>query len=131
SGFVQQTWQYDPATDMYTRKADAPAVLSPNRLHGVALGGELHAFAGGFVGNAHVIYNPGTDAWRVGPSMPIGVTDPATGVLAGKAILVGGHPVAVTQIFDPATNSWSLGAPIAAAEGGIDSTAGAVVGASF
>src|SRR5262249_52653880 len=106
-------------------------VPSPFRVHGAVLGGELHSFAGGFVGTAHVIYNPTTDSWRVGPSMPVGVTDPATDALNGKAILVGGHPVALMQIFDPTTNSWSSGPPIAGAVNGIDNTAGAILGPSF
>jgi hypothetical protein len=131
SGLLQQTWQYDPATDGYTRKADAPLVPATNRLHGVALNGELHAFAGGFEGNAHVIYNPATDSWRLGPSMPFTATDPAVGVLGGKAVVVGGRPVAHNQIFDPATNSWSQAAPISGVAAGVDNTAGAVLGLTF
>ncbi len=131
SGFFTQTWQYDPATDTYTRRADAPFVPQTSRLHGVALNGEMHAFAGGFGGTAHVIYNPGADQWRVGPDMPVGVTDPAVGVLGGKAVLVGGQPQAVTQIFDPTTNQWSQGAPILGATNGVDNTTGAVLGKTF
>ena len=131
SGLLQQTWQYDPATDTYARKADAPALAATNRLHGVALGGELHAFAGGFEGNAHVIYNPTTDSWRLGPPMPFTATDPAVGALGSKAIVVGGRPVAHTQIFDPASNSWSQGAPISGAANGVDNTAGATLGLTF
>ncbi len=131
SGFVNQTWQYDPATNAYTRRADAPFVPQPQRLHGVALGGEMHAFAGGFSGTSHVIYNPSVDQWRLGPDMPVGVTDPAVGVLGGKALVVGGQPQALTQIFDPATNTWSQGAPIAGAVGGVDNTTGGVIGKTF
>jgi hypothetical protein len=132
SGFVTQTWQYDPAADTFTRKADAPSVGFNNlRLHGVALGGELHAFAGGFNGAAHVIYNPASNTWRTGPALPFGVTDPAVGVLGGKAWVVGGTPTARTQIFDPVTSTWSQGPQITALTNGIDNTAGAVLGASF
>ena len=130
SGFIQQTWQYNPATDTYTRKADAPVVPQPNRLHAVVLGGEMHAFAGGFEGNAHAIYNPATDSWHLGPVMPFTATDPAVGVLAGKAFVVGGRPIAHTQIFDPATGGWSQASPIGLATG-VDNTAGAVLGAVF
>jgi hypothetical protein len=131
SGFLQQTWQYDPANDTYTRKADAPAITTTNRVHGVVLNGELHAFAGGFEGNAHVIYNPVTNTWRTGPVMPFTATDPAVGALGGKAFVVGGRPVAHTQIFDPATNTWSQGAPIQGLATGIDNTAGTVLGSTF
>jgi len=131
SGFNTQTWQYDPAIDTYTRKHDAPPLLTNARVHGVALNGEMHAFAGGFEGNAHVIYNPVTDTWRTGPAMPFTATDPAVGVLGGKAMVVGGRPTAHAQIFDPATNSWSQGPAILAAATGIDNTAGAVLGPTF
>ncbi|HET7503739.1 MAG TPA: hypothetical protein VFK02_22115, partial [Kofleriaceae bacterium] len=131
SGFVTQTWQYDPVTDTYTRKADAPTIATTNRVHGAVLGGEMHAFAGGFEGNAHVIYNPVSNAWRTGPPMPFTATDPAVGVLAGRAFVVGGRPVARTQIFDPATNTWSQGATITGATTGVDNTAGAALGATF
>lgn len=131
SGFVQQTWQYDPATNAYTRKADAPVVPQPNRLHAVVLNGEMHAFAGGFEGNAHVVYNPATDTWRTAPLMPFTATDPAVGVLAGKAYVVGGRPIAHAQIFDPATNSWSQASAITGAVNGVDNTAGGVLGTVF
>ncbi|HEX3765718.1 MAG TPA: kelch repeat-containing protein [Kofleriaceae bacterium] len=129
SGFLQQTWQYDPATDTYTRKADAPAAAQA-RMHAVVLGGEMHAFAGGFEGSAHLIYNPTTDSWRAGPAMPFTATDPAVGVLSGKAMVVGGRPIAHAQLFDPATDSWSQASPIGISTG-IDNTQGAVLGATF
>ena len=131
SGLVTQTWQYDPATNAYTRKADAPVLPTTNRLHGVTLGDELHAFGGGFNGSSHVIYTPATDSWRVAPSMPFSATDPAVGVLGGKAVVVGGRPTAHYQIFDPATGSWSQGSPIGGATSGVDNTAGAVLGLTF
>ncbi|HEY0476340.1 MAG TPA: kelch repeat-containing protein [Kofleriaceae bacterium] len=131
SGLVNQTWQYNPATDSYTRKADAPMLSQNLRIHGVALGGEMHAFGGGFSGDGHAIYNPATNTWRLGPAMPFGVTDPAVDVVAGKAFVVGGRPVAHTQVFDPATGSWSQAAPITGATGGVDNTQGAVLGSVF
>ncbi|HEY0482445.1 MAG TPA: kelch repeat-containing protein [Kofleriaceae bacterium] len=131
SGFITQTWQYDPATDTFTRKADAPSLATNARVHGITLNGEMHAFAGGFEGNAHVIYNPITDTWRSGPAMPFTATDPAVGVLGGKAMVVGGRPTAHSQVFDPATNSWSQGPAITGVAAGVDNTAGAVLGPTF
>lgn len=129
SGFVQQTWQYDPATNLYTRKADAPAAAQA-RMHAVTLAGEMHAFAGGFQGTAHLIYSPATDSWRTGAAVPFPVTDPAVGVLAGHAMVVGGRPIAHAQIYDPSTDSWSQASPIGLSTG-IDNTQGAVLGATF
>jgi N-acetylneuraminic acid mutarotase len=131
SGFFTQTWQYDPATNSYTRKANAPLISQTFRVHGVAVNGEFHAFGGGFGGNSHVIYNPATDTWRTGAAMPFGVTDPAVDVLGGKVYVVGGTPVAHTQVYDPATDSWSQGAPITGATNGVDNTEGAVLGSVF
>src|SRR5262249_24452250 len=128
SGFVTQTWQYDPATDSYTRKAGAPSVSQNLRLHGVAVNGELHASAGGFNGTAHVIYNPATDTWRTGAAMPFGATDPVVDVLGNKVFVVGGTPVAHTQVYDPATDSWSQAGAITGATSGVDNTEGAVLG---
>jgi hypothetical protein len=131
SGFFTQTWQYDPVADSYTRKADAPSTPQNLRLHGAAVGGEFHAFAGGFQGSAHVIYDPATDSWRLGPAMPFPATDPAVDVLAGKLFVVGGTPVAHTQIFDPATETWSQTTAITSAANGVDNTEGAVLGSVF
>jgi N-acetylneuraminic acid mutarotase len=129
SGFITQTWAYNPATNTYTRKADAPAVAQA-RMHAAVLGGELHAFAGGFEGSAHIVYNPGSNSWRTAAPMPFTATDPAVGVVGGKAFVVGGRPTAHTQVYDPATNSWSQSSPIGVPTG-IDNTAGAVLGPTF
>jgi hypothetical protein len=129
SGFLQQTWAYDPVTNTYTRKADAPPVAQA-RMHAVVLGGELHAFAGGFEGSAHIVYNAGADSWRSAAPMPFTATDPAVGVLAGRAFVVGGRPTAHTQVYDPGTDSWSQAAAIGLATG-IDNTSGTVLGPTF
>lgn len=133
TGFINQTWQYDPATDTYTRKADAPFVPQTFRLHGAVFAGELHAFAGGFGGTAHAIYNAASDSWHNGPLMPTGVTDPAVDVFAGKIYVVGGRPAVLTQVFNPATNTWSQAAPVTGpgTTTGIDNTGGAAVGPAF
>jgi len=112
SGFGNQTWEYDPATDTYTRLADAP--ITASRMHADVIGDELHAFAGGFDGFNHVIYNTATNAWRIGPRMPFGVTDPGVVALGGKFFVLGGRrPIsprgAIVQIFDPQSNTWSQG----------------------
>jgi hypothetical protein len=131
TGFVTQTWQYDPATDTYTRKADAPVIPQTFRLHGAVFSGELHAFAGGFEGSAHVVYNAATDTWRTAALMPFTATDPAVDVFTGKIYVVGGRPTAHTHVYDPATNTWSQGATVTGATTGVDNTAGAALGASF
>jgi hypothetical protein len=131
SGFFNQTWEYDPATDSYTQKSNAPILSSNFEVHAVAIGGDMHVFAGGFEGTSHVVYTPATDTWTTATSMPFGVTDPAVGVLGDKIYIVGGQPTAHTQIFDPSTGGWTQGAPIDGAVGGVEGTMGAVLGLRF
>jgi subtilisin family serine protease len=131
SGFSFQTWEYDPAADTYTQKATPPFIANPFRVHGEALGDEMHAFAGGFGGTDHVVYNATTNSWRTAPSAPVGVTDPAVAVLGGKFYVVGGRPQALTQIFDPASNTWSQGPLVPGLPNGLDNTEGAALGDRF
>ena len=129
SGFGNQTWQYDPASDTYTRLADAPAFQA--RMHATVANNELRAFAGGFNGTNHFIYNASTDTWRVGPQLPIGVTDPAVGFISGKIYVVAGRPTARTQIFDLTANTWSQGPPVPGLPTGLDNTSGAMLGSKL
>jgi len=131
SGLGTQTWRYDPVADTYTPRANGPLLPGTARVHAAVLGGEMHVFGGGFNGSSHVIYNAVTNTWRIGPAMPFTATDPAVGVIAGKALVVGGRPIAHTQIYDPVTNSWSQGPAVAGAATGLDNTAGAVLGPIF
>lgn len=131
SGFGNQTWEYDPSTDGYTRKADAPPLPEEDQLHAVTLRGDIHVFGGGFHGSSHVVYTPATDHWTVAASMPFGVTNPAVGELGGKAIVAGGQPTAWAQIFDPATGSWTQTLAIAGEPNGIDSVMGATLNGRF
>src|SRR5712692_10418762 len=92
---------------------------------------ELRAFAGGFNGTNHFIYNASTDTWRVGPQLPIGVTDPAVGFISGKIYVVAGRPTARTQIFDLTANTWSQGPPVPGLPTGLDNTSGAMLGSKL
>jgi hypothetical protein len=53
------------------------------------------------------------NTWSNGAPMPIAVVGPVAGVLAGQIYVVGGasnfNPVADTQIYNPATNTWTTG----------------------
>ena len=128
TGFGTQTWQYDPVANVYTQKSNAPNLPWNTNLHGVALGGSLHAFAGANLGTSHVVYTPATDTWTTAPSLPFGVTDPAVGVIGGRAYVVGGSANGQTQIFDPTTNSWTQSAPLPGTTGGLSGTQGAALG---
>jgi uncharacterized repeat protein (TIGR03803 family) len=54
------------------------------------------------------------NSWSSGAVLPTGLQGPATGVIRGKVYVVGGATnsgsVAITQIYNPATNKWTAGA---------------------
>src|SRR5208282_494147 len=56
------------------------------------------------------------NTWTSGAAMPIATSFEATGVLKGQIYVVGGYTaseaIANTQIYNPATNSWSAGADL-------------------
>jgi subtilisin-like proprotein convertase family protein len=103
-------YAYDIATNSWTQLASMPqAVFVPG--FGI-IDGKLYV-ASGSIGaveltNALQIYDIATDTWSMGANVPIPVTGPGSAVLNGKLYLFGGGftPTAVTQIYDPATNSW-------------------------
>jgi len=57
--------------------------------------------------------------WTSGLPMPTATAGTAVGVINGQIYVVAGQascdsscpPLAITQIYDPATNTWSAGAP--------------------
>jgi N-acetylneuraminic acid mutarotase len=132
-------WQYNPATDTWTRKRDLP-VESSAGVSGV-INGKLYVLARcedcdnpdylppndpRFFG----AYNPATDQWtRL--ALPGGGRDHqhgAAGVIGGKLYVAGGQRTNALDIYDPATNHWSTGASM----GSIRAfTAGAVVGGNL
>jgi hypothetical protein len=64
--------------------------------------------------------------------MPTALNWPATGVINSKVYVVGGYTggpaTTLNQIYNPATDTWSTGAPIPAATA---QAAGAVVGTTL
>jgi len=125
-------WRYDPKADAYaTGFADMPLDLF--RIHGVWLpDGTVHVF-GGFDSeiNHHLIYDTVANAWSFAPAIPLRVIDPAT-VADGTLIYLAGSPAGPgflepghTQIFDPATSTWSEG-PRMPGPYGLDNTSGTI-----
>ncbi|MHC5010371.1 MAG: Kelch repeat-containing protein [Planctomycetota bacterium] len=59
-------------------------------------------------------YETGDDRWREVAPLPVTLAMPATVVLNGRILVVGGKPVdeapAAVYVYDPATNRWATGA---------------------
>jgi hypothetical protein len=110
---VNTLYEYMPPNLWSTR---APM---PTAVHSAGFGvinAKLYV-ASGNDGNGEVstlyIYDMPSDTWTTGAPVPVPVTGPGSAVLNGKLYLFGGGSpfpmsTAVTQVYDPVTNSWNL-----------------------
>jgi len=141
-GADHNVWRYDPKADSYSIQfRDIPRDLG--RIHGAWLpDGTVHVFGGNGPGtfDNHLVYDTIADAWSSLPPVPLAVLDPATVTDGTLIYLVGGnydHPrePAHTQIFDPATGTWSEGPPLPpwplVGDVGIDNTSGTIANGVF
>jgi energy-converting hydrogenase Eha subunit A len=115
---------YDPVTDSWTTMAPLPTAVVYTI--STVVDNKIYVFGNG---DTPQIYDPQTNTWRYGPSMPYSVSYGAvaatTGVCAAKKIYrLGGYVYSdeldpetslpkrgpLTQIFDPKTGTWSIGA---------------------
>ncbi len=120
---------YDPATNTWLTKASMPT--SRSEINAETVNGKIYVMGGRTAGpssttNITEIYDPISDSWSTGAPMPYSVVDYASAAIDNKIYAIGGqdeylfpNPPAAsdialncTQIYDPVTNSWSLGAPI-------------------
>jgi N-acetylneuraminic acid mutarotase len=128
--FVAHTWVHDPAVGGWVQRAPMPTARSGGGK--AVIDGKIYV-AGGRPpgGHAFEVYDPATDKWEKLPDMPTQRNHLAMVALNGKVIVAGGRfgPGAmsertnVVEIYDPATRSWSRGAPLPAAVGGITGAA--------
>lgn len=114
---------YDPKADTWSTKASMP-VPTRGAAHAKGFDGKIYIF-GGFDSswiNTTQIYNPSTNSWTLGAPIPSGsgvwYAAAATGD-DGKIYVIGGESDAGTnwtldlvQIYNPATDTWSLGTPM-------------------
>jgi|GEM_PF-1732704 len=109
---------YDPATDTWERRSPMPTArmaLSASVINGkiYIIGGRVSSPTYSDVSSVEV-YDPIADNWTTASPIPIPVGYHASTVLDGKIYVIGGCAgsavsVNLVQIFDPETNSWSLG----------------------
>jgi N-acetylneuraminic acid mutarotase len=115
---------YNPAEDSWTTKASLPTPLDISV--SATLDNKIYVFGVPFANAPHVtqIYDPANDTWGLGASMPyprfmafgIGAT---TGAFAPKRIYcIGGAQAyginidGINQVYDPATDQWTIGTPM-------------------
>ncbi|MBA2667778.1 MAG: galactose oxidase [Trueperaceae bacterium] len=71
-------------------------------------------------------WREGASEWERLPDMPVAVNHPAAVAIAGRLVVVGGfggpglqNPVDATQVYDPATDAWSLAASLPTVRGAL------------
>jgi N-acetylneuraminic acid mutarotase len=86
--FLNKTFAFDPATDIWTRKADMPTPRWGEV--SVQCLGLIHVFGGKTANQAntvHEIYDPVRDIWSTGPDIPASLADQGiSGVRFGEKI---------------------------------------------
>ncbi|KAK9845966.1 hypothetical protein WJX81_007112 [Elliptochloris bilobata] len=121
---------YNTSSDTWKRLVDLPG---PGRNHfpGVALDGLLYVLGGRTVPHPVKgvpqldrvdVYDPATDSWSSRAQMPTPRSGSAGGVVAGSIVMAGGEGnfaslkgvFPQTEIYNPATDSWSTGPDMAA-----------------
>ena len=110
-------FRYDPPTDQWTELSVTPVALGLPM--GGVIGGKLYATGG--PSGALLAYDPVTNSWSTKASLPNRRFSAAGVAFGGKLYVIGGfrevqdgvrEAVRTTSIYDPATNSWSNGAPL-------------------
>lgn len=116
AGRVNTLYAYDIASDTWTTKAPMPQALT---LPGFGvIDGKLYIAGGsadaGYL-NTLYIYEIATNTWiNPGAHLPQAIARPGSSVLNGLLYLYGGRlpdltPTTITQIYAPATNTWTYG----------------------
>jgi N-acetylneuraminic acid mutarotase len=107
------TLAFDPVT--HTWLSNLPPRPFPGNHHAAeVINGKLYLFGGfGFGSEGKVqIFDPSTDTWTLGASIPFATGSASTALINGKVYLaggiVGGHTVDSAAVYDPVTNSWGM-----------------------
>jgi N-acetylneuraminic acid mutarotase len=120
---------YDPETNSWTSRTSMPTArdsMQANVVNGkiYVISGEVsvvEAHPGAVFSDATEVYDPETDTWTSATPIPNHVAGYASAVLDNRIYIIGGateeppvgwHAVNTTQIYNPATDNWTVGAAI-------------------
>lgn len=126
SGYVSITDVYDPVTELWSQAAPIPV---PRAFVGGAVINGILYVVGGDNGGARSAalhaYDPVTDSWTTKAPMPTARAGAGAIAYDGKLYVIGGSTsvaytnpdyaaslTALAEIYDPATNTWSVGDPM-------------------
>jgi len=96
-------WQYDPASDSWTQRANFPVLI-----HGaVSFGTETHGYVGGgsTLANEFFEYDPILNTWTPVAPCPLTPGDVQCFSVQNKGYVYQGNQMVE---YDPATNSWTM-----------------------
>ena len=112
---------YTPGTNSWAFKAPMP---DANAYAGAAAVGGLIYIVGGMpaVATRNLEYNPELNTYALRAPVPVPVSHPAVAASNGRLFVCGSDAGAETSIYDPATDSWSLGPLLAAQRSGAAAT---------
>ena len=109
--------EYDPEADTWVFKASMP---TPRAYFAIAVYQNKIYCIGGTDDGVNEVYDPATDTWENKTSMPTARSALDANVFGGKIYLIGGFisndvgsggvRVALNEVYDPATDSWSTAA---------------------
>jgi len=130
-------WVYNPATDIWnTSKTSMPTARGG--IEANVVDGKIYVIGGtnsDGITNVTEVYDPATDTWATKTPIPTPVYSYASAVVDDKIYIIGGltqtanstlqSRIDLNQIYDPKTDTWSLGMPIPNTNG---ANAGATTG---
>jgi N-acetylneuraminic acid mutarotase len=120
--FLTANEMYDPSADSWTTKTP---MLTERAYFGIAVHQNRIYVIGGATGDGltgvNEVYYPSTDTWETKTPMPTPRVNLCANVANGKIYLIGGNTFTSltwplfsnkTEVYDPATDSWTQKAPL-------------------